>query len=203
MKRFEKAIFGLLIGAAFPISYFLLSVIIWFYFDRNTDRVIFYIIVGLVLGFITDFKYLKGWINNRYELPVWFISGIYIFYNITLYGIFMGFPVFNVLMGIVAGYYYGNRITMTDIPKDKYAKIVNRVSAFTGAIMTLICIATGFLGLAGNGVGGEVKGMLRLDFEVTRPMLWGITLIGGLLLIVILILITRITMIKTIKSNTQ
>jgi hypothetical protein len=45
-----------------------------------------------------------------------------------------------------------------------------------------------------------IQNVLGLSFEVTRSMLWGIVLIGGLTLILANILLTRITMIKTIKN---
>jgi len=41
---------------------------------------------------------------------------------------------------------------------------------------------------------------LGLDFEVTNSMMWGIVLTGGLALIFINIILTRIAMIKTIKN---
>jgi hypothetical protein len=69
--------------------------------------------------------------------------------------------------------------------------------------MTLICISSGFLALAGEGAGGDIKGMLGLSFEVTKSMVLGITLIGGLSLILTEIILTRITMIKTIEINTR
>jgi len=201
MKAKDKLIIGVFFGVAFPVLYFLLSILVWFYFDRNEDRVMPYILVGLILAFITDFRYLKDWISKWYELPVWFVTGMYIFYNFTFFGFFMGFPVFNVLLGIIAGYYYGKRITTTDIPEEYYPGIIHKVSIFTGLFMTLICIASGFIGLSGRGVGSEIQSMLGLKFEVTRSMLWEITLIGGIILVLVEVLLTRIVMQKTIENN--
>jgi hypothetical protein len=50
------------------------------------------------------------------------------------------------------------------------------------------------------GAAGMIKELLGLDFEVTNSMMWGIVLIGGLALVVVNVLLTRITMIKTIKN---
>jgi len=147
--------------------------------------------------------FLKRWINKRYVLPIWFVIGIYILYNIGLFGVFMGFPVFNVLLGLLAGYYFGNRICSNKIQQDKHSKLINQVSLFTGLIMIFICISSGFIALVGSGVGYDIQGMLGLGFEVTKPMIWSITLIGGFVLILLQILLTRITMIKTIKNNAR
>jgi hypothetical protein len=193
MKWIEKVFFGLIIGFAFPLILCLLSMIIWFYFDKSESRALYYLVAGLFLGSIIDFKFLKGWIIKRYELPVWFIIGIYGTYNIILYGMFMGFPVFNAFFGLIAGFYYGQRILFNKIPLEKHYKLINRVSLFTGLIM--------FIAFSGEGVGADVQNMLRLKFEVTKTILWAITLIGGISLIILTIVLTKIALIKTINCK--
>jgi hypothetical protein len=199
MNRFEKIFFGILIGGVFPLFLSLLLFIIWFYFDMLEKHAPFYLLAGLLLGLITDIKYLKCLVNKRYDLPVWFLIGVYLFYNVLTYGFFMGFPVFNIVWGLVAGYYFGFRIIYKNIPPGERSKLIKQVSIFTGIVMTLICISSGFLALVGSGAGADLQGMLRLDFAVTKPMIWGIILIGGFLLIAAQIVLTRFTIIKTIK----
>lgn len=201
MKRFEKIINGFLLGSTFPLLFGLLSVITWFYLDRSENRLVIYLTIGLFLGLLIDFKFLKGCINRRFDLPIWFMAAIYIVYNIFVYGFFMGLPVFNAFLGLFAGYYFGNRICFQNVKSEKHSKLINQVSLFTGLIMTLICISSGFLALMNNEAGGMIKEVLGLSFEVTKSMVWGIVLIGGLTLILTNILLTRITMTKTIKSN--
>jgi hypothetical protein len=75
------------------------------------------------------------------------------------------------------------------------------VSYFNGGIMTLICVATAFIGLAGNGAGSELRHMLGLGFELTRPMLWAITATGGICLVLFTVISTRITMIQTLRKS--
>jgi hypothetical protein len=203
MKSLDKIFFGFMIGFTFPFLLCLLSGIVWFYVDKNESRVLIYLITGLLLGLLIDMKFLRNWINIRYELSIWFIIFIYLVYNIGLYGFFMGFPVFNVFFGIIAGYYSGKRICFSKIKSEKHSKLINLVSLFTGLIMTLICISSGFLALSGNGAGDDIKGMLGLGFDVTKSMVWGITLIGGVSLILAQILLTRITIVKTIKISTR
>jgi len=203
MKRFEKIFSGLIIGSTFPLLFGLLSVTTWFYFDKSENRPLIYLTIGLLIGSIIDLKFLKGWIKHRFDLPLWFIAGIYLAYNIFVYGFFMGFPVFNVFLGLFAGYYYGNRICFKNVESEKHSKLINQVSSFSGLIMTLICISSGFLALVNNEAAGMIKEVLGLDFEVTKSMVWGIVLIGGLTLILTNILLTRITMIRTIKYNVR
>jgi hypothetical protein len=86
------------------------------------------------------FYFLKKPDKRLFELPLWFVVSIYLIYNIGLFGLFMGFPVFHVLLGLPAGYYFGRRIGFENIKPENHAKSIKHVSWFTGLIMVLICI---------------------------------------------------------------
>jgi hypothetical protein len=203
MKKFEKIISGLIIGSTFPLLFGLLSMITWFYLDKSESKIVIYLSTGLLLGLIIDLKFLKGWINYRFDLPLWCIAGIYIFYNVCVYGFFMGFPVFNVFLGLIAGYYFGNRICYNKIQPEMHSKQINKVSLFTGLIMTLICISSGIIGLTDKTIGENIRGMLGLDFEVTRAMILTLIFVGGFGLIGFQYFITRFAMTQTIRLNNQ
>ena len=200
MKNIEKKINGLIIGCVFPLSLGLLSVTIWLSIDKCESRLFIYLISGLLIGVLIDLKFLKGWINRRFNLPIWIIALIYIVYNVFVYGFFMGLPVFNAFLGLLAGYYFGNRICFNKIESEKLPKLINQVSIFSGLIMTFVCISSGFLAIYDNGAAGMIQDVLGLSFKVTSPMLWGIVLIGGLILILVNVFLARYTMIKTIKN---
>jgi len=200
MKDIEKKINGLIIGSVFPLSLGLLSVTIWVLIDKSESRPFIYLISGLLIGGLIDLKFLRGWINRRFNLPIWIIVMIYLVYNVFVYGFFMGFPVFNVFLGLLAGYYFGNRICFNRVESEKRPKLINQVSIFSGLIMTLVCISSGFLAIYDNGAAGMIQNVLGLSFDVTSPMLWGIVLIGGFILILVNVFLTRYTMIKTIKN---
>lgn len=100
---------------------------------------------------------------------------------------------------IFARYYFSNRIQFEKIKSVDQPQIIKRVSLFSGIIMTLICVSSGFLALSYEGSGYDIQHMLLLNFEITVPMIWGIVIIGGILLIWEQILITKITMTKTLQ----
>jgi lipid-A-disaccharide synthase-like uncharacterized protein len=197
----EKFIFGLLIGCTCPILLGMLAIVAWLYLDRNEAHALICLLVGISLGVIIDVMYLKMWIRKRYELPIGFIVGIYLFYNVCVFGFFMGFPVFNLLAGIPAGYYAGKRISHKSTPIGKHPERILQVGGFTTLVMALICVSSACIALIGNGVGHEVQSMLRLDREVTQPMIWGIIIVGGTLLICLEYVITRFMMNKTLKGK--
>jgi hypothetical protein len=199
MKQLDKLLIGLIIGGIFPLLLGLCAVIVWFYADKDENNALTYLLVGLAAGFLIDLRFLKKWVRHRYELPIWFVCAIYLFYNVLIYGMFMGFPVFNLFLGLMAGYYSGQRIHFNSILPEVRNRIFNRISLFTALIMTLICISSGFIALAGNGVGKEVQSMLGLDFDVTKGMIAVLAWIGGLFLIVSEYYLTKMTVKITIK----
>ena len=203
MKNFDKKFFGFLIGFAFPFILGLLFAILWFFIDRDENRVLIYLSFGVFLGLVIDLKFLKNWVKKRYELSHWFIISIYLIYNIGMYGFFMGFPVFNVLLGLVAGYYFGKKICSRNIKSEIHQKIINKVSLFTALIMALICILTGLIAFTDKGIGENVQGMLGLKFEVTQVMILTLIFVGGFGLIVTQYLTTRLTMQKVILISNK
>jgi len=199
-QAFDRIVIRVLFGAAFPVFCSLAAGTIWFYIDRNETVVLYYVATGLLIGLLIDLRYLKGWIIRRFELPIWFIVGLYLFYNMVMYGMFMGFPVFNLFWGVVAGYYYGLRVNYLNFSQTLHPKIINRVAIFTAFVMMMICILSACIALAGNGVGKDLQMMLHLGFEVTKQMIIAISLTGGVMLISLQYFITKIMMERIIQS---
>jgi len=113
----------------------------------------------------------------------------------------MGFPVFNLVMGAIAGYYFGIKIVYQNIPLIKIESIKKNIPLITGIVMLLICISTGLIAMFEKTLGAELQGMFGLRFEVTRGMIIAIIIIGGMTLIVSQYYLTKIVIIKTIKLH--
>jgi hypothetical protein len=199
MKRsVDDLIFGLILGSLFPAFFFLACLVLWFYLFQTVNP-LYFVLPGLFTGLLIDLIFLKRLILTRYELPVWILICTYLFCNVVVYGLFMGFPVFNLLMGIIAGYYFGKRVRYKNLSLAESKPIIRQVSFFTSSIMFLICIASGYIATLGDGVGRDLEHMFRLNFEVTKAMIWAIIWIGGLMVIIAEFYLTKVTMIKTIK----
>lgn len=202
MNRAEQLFFGLILGIIFPVLFFLIAVSIWFFFFQNLN-VHYFVLLAVASGFFIDLFYLKNWIRIRFELPVWILISIYLFYNLCEFGFFMGFPVFNLLMGVIAGYYFGHRLLRNYHTAVDLKRIVRKVSLFTASVMFLICSASAFLATIGEVAGKELGSMLRLPFELTESMVWGIILIGGPVLILAQYLLTQFTINLVIRHKSQ
>ena len=146
------------------------------------DNTLYYALGGLFAGIVTDVVFLRKWIKMAFDLPVWILAGIYLFYSICIYGFFMGFPVFNLLMGIIAGYYYGKRIVYRSIPHTVRSDIIKQVALFSGLIMLFFCSVTGTIAVIDDYTGPDLQSMLGLKFEITKAMILGAALIGTIIL---------------------
>ena len=91
----------------------------------------------------------------------------------------MGFPAFNIILGLIAGYYFGKRISFMKMKSEMQPQIINKVSLFAGLIMALFCTSTGIIALSDEYTGNAVKGILGLGFEVTKAMILVIVIVGG------------------------
>ena len=195
MQRIDKIMLGILFGSSFPI----LAVLIWFSYSKDENIVLYFVSAGLLFGLFIDILILKKLINNGFNLSVWFLICIYLFYNVCIFGFFMGFPVFNLIMGLIAGLYFGKKIIYNNIPMIERSQIIKRVAAFTGIIMFMICFASGLIAFIDQYTGKDLQGMLGLQFEVSKAMIMAIILIGGTTLIIAQYFLTKTVMIKTIK----
>lgn len=112
----------------------------------------------------------------------------------------MGFPLFNLFMGVTACYYLGIKINCKNIPLTESKTIIGRVSVFTGIIMLLICVSTGIIAWSEKTLGTELQNMFGFEFEVTRHVILAVILTGGIALVVTQYFLTKLMMIKTIKK---
>ena len=196
---FDKLIFGVFFGFLFLAFFFLAAFILWFYFFQLV-KPLYLVLPGLFTGLLVDLLILKKLVRGRFELPFWFLIGTYLFSNVIIFGVFMGFPVANLFMGIIAGYYFGKRVRYNNISLSTSKPVIRQVSSFTASIMLLICIGSGFIATVGKGVGSDLQHMFRLNFVITKAMIWEIIWIGGITLIIVEFWLTKFIMIQTIKK---
>ncbi len=113
----------------------------------------------------------------------------------------MGFPVFNIAMGFVAGYFTGRRIVTLDIIQSDRILLTKKVLIFTVIVMTCVCFFSAFLALNERSIGEELRGMLRLDFVPGLKLVIAGIIMGGLVLITLHYLVTRFTLEMTIRYS--
>ncbi len=188
------------IGIAPLLLFGLVSVGIWNTTDKAENHFFIYLISGIIIGTIIDGFLLKKYVTKIYEIPLWILAVVYLLLNIGVFGFFMGFPVFNLFCGLLAGFYYGKRMVYQQIDPDLYSKYTDKISWFTTITMSFICLASALIALSDKYITGNVQGMLNLDTEPSQSIIWLIILLGGFFLIAIQYFITKFIIGKAITK---
>ncbi|WP_320051539.1 hypothetical protein [uncultured Acetobacteroides sp.] len=199
MDRILKVLFGAAIGVTPILLFGLLFVGFWHYTDPTGSSILVYLIAGIVAGLAVDGILLQKYSKRIYEMPIWILIVAYLLLNIGVFGLFMGFPVFNLFCGLLAGIYYGKRIALKKIYTSIRSKSIRQLSWLTTSFMLLICCSSAIIAMSDPYIRGNVKGVMGLDAEPSQAMIWALILVGGSCLVVTQYFVTRLSAAKMVK----
>ncbi len=184
LRRSEIIVLSVLLGAVPAIGFFLAAW--WISIPLVPESRVFIVAFGgLVAGTTLDVFVLKRWVQRFYSMrPVAWMA-VYLFYSVGMFGFFMGVPVFNVLLGVPAGFFIAGWLVRkrADVPAIK--KAARHCASFTTAVLALICMASAFFALVSPSTPSDVRGLLRLPFQVTTSMVVGLIAVGGATILVL------------------
>jgi len=200
MLKNDRIIFGSFLGLFFPFLFSLIAIAIAFYFSNEKDMPFFFT-GGIATGIIVDIILMKRMLSGLFDIPFWIFAVFYILCSIFLYGIFMGLPVPELIMGIAAGFYWGRRVRIKGVVLREKENLIKKIPRFTALIMVFVCISSAFIALREKTIGEELQGMLNLSFVPGRDLIIGGIIAGGLTLILIQYFITRTVLIMTAKAG--
>lgn len=184
MSRIEKVLIGITLGAICPLLGFL--ALWWANFVLFPKKIILpLIIAGFVTGMLIDVVYLKKWVDGAYSVSLKIWMAVYVFYSIGILGVFMGIPVFNVVLALPAGLYSGCRMVRGAAGADEVKRMITSTCVFTTSVLAVVCLLSAILALLYPYTGRELAMMFGLQSEVTRLMLVTIVAIGGLTLLLL------------------
>ena len=184
MQKIENVIIGIIIGAVPIIACFLAGW--WISIPLVPESRIFqYALAGFLLGTLIDVIFLRNWVRHAYTMKLWVWMGIYGFYSIGIFGFFMGFPVFQVMLALPAGVFVGRWLTHRNVDPARMRKAAQQTAVFTTSVLGLVCIASASIALQVPSVAFDLQGMLGLPFPATSVMIFGIILSGGTLLLAV------------------
>ena len=183
MNRFEKCFSALVLGLIPPVVLMLLGW--WGSIPFIKESSIIYIaLAGFIIGIVLDFTVLRPLIFRLFCLPVPALFAVALFYSVMIYGFFMGFPLFNTLVGIACAYAAARGNALLSADGQAMRKRARTVQWFSFALLLFVCICTAVLALTEATITSQVQQMLGLPFEVTDGMIWTMILVGGALLLV-------------------
>ena len=182
MTKNEKIVLTLVLGFIPPVFLF---VLFWFaFYAMAPERSLFPIpFIGLATGIIIDVIYLKRWLATCYQWKTWILVLIFAFYHIGMIGFFMGVPLFNAFLGILAGYYFGKRMLHNNISEEEKKKTTSKVANITSLFMLIICSLSALIALSDPFTPSNLEGMFGLTYNLTHGILITGIIIGGLFLI--------------------
>ncbi|HPO04139.1 MAG TPA: hypothetical protein PLV37_01310 [Bacillota bacterium] len=182
MNRFDNVFGGILIGIIIPI----LTLCTFWWGSYLLDLYIqFWAIFGIILGIVIDIIFLSKLLRRFYYLSTISLALLYLFYSIGMFGFFMGVPIFNIVLGIIAGIYIGRRMKVRRQEKEVFQKSLRQTAGFSFVVLLIICLSSAFIAITDPYTGANLQGMLNLSFEVTKPNILGVIIIGGALLLFI------------------
>jgi hypothetical protein len=186
---YRKLFTILLYKAPAPLILFIMPW--WMTYDFFSTLTSFLIgLAGLLTGLFINAVLVHPY--QFYRIPKRILAVIYLLFSIILIGIFMGVPVFNLLLGALAGNYLSIR-TLTYKREQKH---INRHvmwgALFTALIMLIMVALSGFMtGLNSESMLNTVNELLNTNVDAQT---WQYLLVSiGILLIVGQYLLTYFT----------
>ena len=183
MKTSDKIASVIVLGLPVPV---LLMLAGWWGsvpFISQNSLIFFLALAGFILGVVLDLTLLRHFIFRLFTLPLAALFAVAAFYSVMIYGFFMGFPVFNSLIGIVGTYIVVRKGLISLAPREAILTEVRKMYLFSFILLFLFCVSTAILSLREVSITSQLEGMLSLPFEVTPLMVWLLILIGGAFLL--------------------
>jgi len=134
---------------------------------------------GLALGIVLDLTVLRTRLDSLFDLGLTSLSAVALFYSIMIYGFFMGFPLFLLMVGIAGGHVVGRHAGICRLTSEWTARESRRVATVVTATLAALCVATAWLTLNEPTIGLQLQHMLGLPFAVTDPMIYVTIVVGG------------------------
>lgn len=182
IQRIESIVLGTALGAVPVIACFIAGWWVSIPFVPES-RIIYGALTGLLVGILIDLIFLRRWVRNAFSMKIWLWVDIYVFYALGMFGLFMGVPIFNTILALPAGFFIGRRLVHNGSDVGSMQKAARQTAAFTTGILGLICLASATIALLSSSTASDIRGMLRLPFQVTPLMIIGIILVGGAILL--------------------
>lgn len=176
MNRFDKVFGGTILGFIIPVIS--MCMFWWGSFLLGLD-IQFWLMLGIVIGIVLDVMILRKLLRKFYYFSTFALLVLYMVYSIGIFGFFMGVPVFNVITGVIAGFYVGRKMKIMGQSIYMFKEELRKTSRFSSVILLGICFCSAFIAVNDPYTGANLQGMLNLGFEVTNTVIWLVIIFGG------------------------
>lgn len=177
MSKVESVVIGIVLSVVCP---FLLMVLFWWSAASIANLEILQItekaiavsaITGFAIGIILDSLFVRTWIPRFYAFDLNLMALLYLYCSAIAAAFFMGLPIGNILLGILAGIYIGRRSHCRDHSRDSFLTISRRVGVYTAVVTGLWAVSIGILALDEEIVARMSQALLGITREaLTGPL---------------------------------
>jgi hypothetical protein len=178
LTKLEAPVTALVLGAIPPIAGLLAGW--WGSLPCNSEMWIArFALAGLAIGLLIDALFLRRWFHRRYAMSwlAWF--GIFVFYSVGMFGLFMGMPAFNVALALPAGLVVGGKLAASNCDSDCGRRIIRLACISTTVVLAAVCAASATIALLHPSTASELQHMLNLGNEVTSAHVTSLIIVGG------------------------
>lgn len=172
MKRTEIVIIKSFLWILIPSIFFFLfwwvssSLAIYQIYPVSENQIAFSALTGLLIGIFLVLFTRKILLSRFYSVRYGFLIPIYLFCSAISFGIMMGFPLGNLILGAAAGFYIGRRIKYADLyPESSF----NTTSIFTASISGFWVLLISIMAVG----DGEVLSFLESEFRLIKNIIIG------------------------------
>jgi hypothetical protein len=197
---FDRLLFGFIVKLAMPILCFLAAWWTTLIFTDNSTTIVAAALSGFAVGLLIDVLIKQIRKADIYRLSMPTLMLIYLFYTCCMFGFFMGVPIFHPALGVIAGYYWIQRLLDAG-ETGSYRAEIKKVSTFTSVVIAAVGLSSAIFALMSKSTPTDLKYMFHLPFDITPVMLYAIIVVGGIMLVLTQYWLTKATMIWTLKRN--
>jgi hypothetical protein len=180
----EKLFLSVIIGLVFPI---LLGLAGWWSSIPFVPEksILYFALGGFMLGVLVDLIFLRFWTRNAFHFPLIWPALVYLFYSVGMFGFFMGVPVFNLLMGLVGGYFMGMRLRAENAGNEKVEQTARQTGIFTAFVLAVACVAALTIAGLSSSLEGDIRGMFALANPMSKTAILALSSVAGIGLVIL------------------
>jgi multisubunit Na+/H+ antiporter MnhC subunit len=189
MNRVEEVAITVFIAIVCPASLFVLlwwstsALVISRGLKIQEDTVIYVSLLGLGIGILLTIFYMKDIKVRFYNFGYKLLIPLYFFWSAIALAFSMGTPFGNLILGPLAGLYYGRRLYYQNTIEIDIGRSARKISAFTALVTGVESLFIGIMGLQEQIVAELIQSLLGLDrAEFAGPI--GIGLVVCMVIIV-------------------
>lgn len=191
LGRIERLFLSIIIGLLPSLALALAGWWISIPFVKE-DQIVYYALGGLLAGVMVDLLFLRPWTRKALIASIIWPAAVYLLYSLGVFGFFMGVPAFNLLLGLVWGYYVGMRLRSRHAEKPEIERAARQSGLFTAAVLALACLAALLIAGLDPWLEANIQGMFGLAKPLGRSMILGLSAVAGLALVALEYLLTRV-----------